>query len=296
MRAIRILGRSIRDSFKSVFRNFSLSVASIACTTITLILVSAALIFSYNVNKNTKRLENELTIVVYLVKGTSEERIPEIENEIKSIENVVNVVKKSKDEWKLEMQASSKSFETTLDYLDDNPLLDSFIVSVGDATKLKNTTDKISEIPEVKSAEYGEGMAEKIISIFDLTEKITYIIVIGLVLVTIFLISNTIKLTIFSRRNEIEIMRLVGTSNIAIKLPFLFEGLIIGIVGSLLPIIISIYGYIIVFEKSQSFMGGIITLVNPFNFILWISVILLIIGSTVGMFASFRAVRKYLKI
>lgn len=297
MKAIRIFVRSIRDSFKSVFRNFSLSVASIACTTITLILVSVALILSYNVNKNTEKLEKELTIIVYLEREASSERALEIEKEINNIPNVNSVVYKSKDTWKLEMEATSKTLETTLQYLEENPLLDSYIVTVNNVTELKTTSELIKNIENVKTAEYGEGMAEKIIQMFDMIEKITYGIVIGLILVTAFLISNTIKLTIFSRKGEIEIMRLVGTSNMAIKLPFLFEGLIIGVVGSIIPIILSIYGYIILFEKTNGYVfSEIITLVEPFNFIIWISLILLVIGAFVGMFASFRAVRKYLKI
>ncbi len=297
MKAFRILVKSIRDSFKSVFRNFSLSVASIACTTITLILVSVALILSYNVNKNTEKLENELTIVVYLDRETTSERVAQINNEISALPNVLEAEYKSKDEWKLEMEATSKTLETTLQYLEENPLLDSYVVRVTDVTKLKQTSEAIEKIPDVNTAKYGEGMAETVVSMFDIIEKITYGIVIALVLVTAFLISNTIKLTIFSRKSEIEIMRLVGTSNISIKLPFLFEGLIIGIVGSLIPIILSIYGYIILFEKTNGYIfSEMLTLVEPFNFIIWIAIILLVLGSLVGMFASFRAVRKYLKI
>lgn len=297
MRAIRVLIRSIRDSFKSVFRNFSLSAASIACTTITLILVSVALILSYNVNKNTEKLENELTILVYLERETTPERALEINEEIKALSNVSKVTYKSKDEWKKEMESTSKTLETTLKYLEENPLLDSYVVRVTDVTELKKTSDDIASIQNVKTAEYGEGMAETIISMFNMLKKVGYGIVIGLVLVTAFLISNTIKITIFSRRSEIEIMRLVGTSNTAIKLPFLFEGLIIGIIGSIIPIILSVYGYIILFEKTGGFIfSEVLTLVEPFNFIIWISLILIIIGAFVGMFASFRAVRKYLKI
>lgn len=297
MKAIRIIVRSIRDSYKSVFRNFSLSVASIACTTITLILVAVAIVLSYNINENAKRIEKELTIVVYLNRETTPEVVEEIKGKINNLKNVNNVEYKSKDAWKLEMQSTSKTLETTLDYLDSNPLLDSFVVTVNNVNDLKKTTETIKNIGGVKSAEYGEGMVEKIITAFDLIEKITYGIVIGLILVTSFLISNTIKLTIFSRKNEIEIMRLVGTSNTAIKLPFLFEGFIIGIVGSLIPVVLTIYGYIILFEKSNGYIfTEILTLVKPFNFIFIVAFILFIIGSFVGMFASFRAVRKYLKI
>lgn len=297
MKAIRILGRSLRDSIKSIFRNFSLSIASIACTTITLILVSISLVVSINVNKVTKDLEKELTIVVYLNRDATAEDIENIKEDISSYKNVSEVEYKSKDEWKLEMQNYSSTLETTLSYLETNPLLDSLTVKVKDAKKLKETNTYIESIEKVESSSYGEGMAEKILSIFDVVKKATVVIVIALLLVTSFLINNTIKLTIFSRKNEIEIMRLVGTSNFTIKLPFLFEGFFIGILGSIIPIIITIYGYIIGYDYLGGYLfSQIITLIKPFNFIVYISLFLLAVGSVVGMLASFRAVRKYLKI
>jgi len=293
----RIFGRSVRDSFKSVFRNFSLSIASITCTTITLILVAVSLVVSHNINNITKNLENELSIIVYLEKDTTLEQVDILKNQISSLDNVNNVEYKSKDEWKIEMQSYSETLDTTLSYIGTNPLLDSFVVSVNDVNAFSQTADKIRSFDKVESADYGAGMVDQLVSIFDIVETSTLILVIALILVTAFLISNTIKLTIFSRRNEIEIMRLVGTSNIAIKLPFLFEGFILGLLGSIIPIIITIYGYIIAYDKLEGYLfSHMIELVKPFNFVFYIALILIIIGSIVGMFASFRAVKKYLKI
>lgn len=297
MKLFRILGRSIRDSFKSVFRNFSLSIASIICTTITLILVAIAIVVSVNVNHVTKTMEEELTIVVYVNKDVSDEEINEIESKINRVSGVKDVQYKSKEEWRLEMKNYSNTLEVTLDYLENNPLLDSFTVTVNDTSELKTAAKDIRDIEGIESANYGEGMVEEIISVFNAIKTVTIVMVISLVVVTAFLISNTIKLTIFSRRSEIEIMRLVGSSNIAIKLPFIFEGFLLGLIGSLIPIIITVYGYVIVFEKigtSKSF--SIIHLINPMPFVLYTSMVLIVIGSVVGMFGSARAVRKYLKI
>jgi len=297
VKAIRVLVRSIRDSLKSVFRNFSLSMASIICITITLVLVSLAIIVSVNVNHVTKTMEEELTIVVYVDKDTSEDEVKNIENKIKGIKAAKDIVYKSKEEWRLEMKSYSETLEITLDYLENNPLLDSFIVTVNDTSDLAPTAKDIKAISGVKSANYGEGMVEEIISVFDVIKTVTIVMVVSLILVTAFLISNTIKLTIFSRRSEIEIMRFIGSSNIAIKLPFIFEGFLLGIIGSLVPIIVTIYGYIIAFEKlGGSVSFGVIELVKPMPFILYTSLILVIIGAVVGMFGSARAVRKYLKI
>lgn len=297
MKALRILTRSIRDSFKSVFRNFSLSMASIACTTITLILVAISIFLSYNVRQVTTDLERELTIVVYLNKDVTDEQKIEIENDLKTMENVDTYVMKSKDEWKAEMKDEDESLENALDIFEENPLLDSIIVTVKDVKDLSETAEKLRDYDFVSSAEYGEGMVENVIGIFDAISFGTVAIVFALVLVTAFLISNTIKLTIFSRRTEIEIMRLVGASNTAIKLPFVFEGFILGVLGSILPILISIYGYVFLYNQTGGYVfTQIITLVKPFPFVLFVCLGLLIIGSLVGMLGSWRAVRKYLKI
>ena len=301
MKALRILIRSIRDSFKSVFRNFSLSMASIACTTVTLILVGIALFLSYNVREVTTNLEKELTIVVYLKKDTKEEEKVAIQNDLelmKSADHIVESYKlKTSEEWKAEMKKESDALESTLDYLETNPLLDSIIVKVTDVKELAPTAEKLRKYEYVSSASYGEGMIENILGIFDAISFGTVAIVVALVLVTAFLINNTIKLTIFARSEEIEIMRLVGASNTAIKLPFLFEGFILGILGSILPIVLSIYGYILLFDKSGGYVfTKIITLTKPFPFVLYVSGFLLVIGSLVGMVGSYRAVRKYLKI
>lgn len=297
MRAFRIFFRSIRDALKSVVRNFSLSFASIMCTTITLILVAVAVVAAANVNNATKLIEDELTIVTYLKKDVTEEQIDNIKSEISGYKNVEEVTFKSKDEWKLEMSEYDDSFKTVLDYLDENPLMDSFVLKVNDVKKLSETSEYIKAINGVDTVKYGEGMVEQVISVFDIVQKIVVVVVIALVVVTSFLISNTIKLTIFSRRNEIEIMRLVGASNITIKLPFLFEGFIIGLIGSIIPVCITIYGYVILYSRMHGkLLSNMIMLIKPYPFVFWVSLIVIAIGALVGMYGSIKAVRKYLKV
>lgn len=297
MRAFRIFFRSIRDALKSVVRNFSLSFASIMCTTITLILVAVAVVAAANVNNATKLIEDELTIVTYLKKDVTEEQIENIKSEISSYKNIEEVTFKSKDEWKLEMSEYDDSFKTVLNYLDENPLMDSFVLKVNDVKKLSETSEYIKAINGVDTVKYGEGMVEQVISIFDIVQKIVVVVVIALIVVTSFLISNTIKLTIFSRRNEIEIMRLVGASNITIKLPFLFEGFIIGLIGSIIPVCITIYGYVILYSRLHGkLFSNMIMLIKPYPFVFGVSLIVIAIGALVGMYGSIKAVRKYLKV
>lgn len=297
MRAFRIFRRSVRDAFKSVIRNFSLSFASIMCTTITLILVSLSLLCAANINNVTKSIEDELSIVVYLEKDIDETSIDNIKSDIESQKNIESVTFKSKTEWKDQMSEYDESFETVLDYLDENPLLDSFILKVKDVEKIGETAEYVKSISGVDVVKYGEGMVESIIKAFSVIQKVVVIVVIALILVTAFLISNTIKLTIFSRRSAIEIMRLVGASNIAIKIPFIVEGFLIGVIGAIIPICITIYGYVISYSLLNGHIfSNMLVLLKPYNFVFYVSGILLILGAVVGMIGSLLAVRKYLKI
>lgn len=297
MKAIRIFFRSIRDAGKSVVRNFSLSMASILCVTITLIIMSVSMVIAYNIREATKSIEDEMHIVVYLNSTATEEDKSNFEAEMKVAKNVREFKAVSKEEQKQTMADYDELFETILNYLDTNPLLDSYIVFVDDITGITETAELLKELPHVETVKYGEGTVEEVVSAFSIIQNITIGLVVALLLVTIFLISNTIKLTIYSRRNEIEIMRLVGASNTAIKLPFIFEGLIIGIVGAIIPICVTIYGYVIMYNAMKGHIfSEMLKLVSPYNFVFYVSGILVIIGALVGMYGSSRSVRKYLKI
>ena len=172
---------------------------------------------------------------------------------------------------------------------DNDNLTDS---TINEVKNLSFTKDKINNI------NYGEDIVHQLIVVFNVVKKVCIVAVASLVLVTAFLIANTIKLAIYSRKREIEIMRLVGASNISIKIPFIIEGLFIGIIGAVIPIIITIFGYTTLYDffGGKLFNSSLATLVAPMPFIYNVSGILLLIGIIVGMIGSYQAVRKYLKI
>lgn len=299
MKLFRILGRSIRDAFKSVFRNFSLSIASISCITITLLIVSISMILSYNIENIAVLIKKDFSIVVFLDNDITPEEISNVENEIKNLDNIDSYTFESKDEVANSWKESSEMFESIIDSWDENenPLADTFSIKVKDINKIKETAQDIKNINKVSLVRYGEGIVEQLLSVLKVVEKFLIAIVVALILVTIFLVSNTIKITIFSRRKEIEIMRLVGASNFNIKLPFIIEGLFLGFLGSLIPITATIYGYSALHQYvSLENISPFLQLVTPSPFIYIVSLILLLIGTIVGMFGSSNSVRKYLKI
>ena len=299
MKLFRMLARSIRDAFKSVIRNFSLSLASISCITITLIIVALAIIASMNVQNFTKEIEKDMTIVVFLDNDTDEEEAKIVENKISKMSNVSKYTFQTKKDVKEKMQQESEVFNTVLETWDDenSPLKDTFQVKVKNKEKIKSTAEQIEKIKNVSVVRYGEGMVDKMVTAFSSIEKVTYGIVIALILVTIFLIINTIKLTISARKREISIMRLVGASNFTIKTPFIIEGMILGMFGSIVPILITMYGYAAFYKHFNGYLfSELIKLIVPEPFIYQTSLAILGIGILVGMIGSASAVRKYLKI
>lgn len=299
MQYVRIFGRSIRDAFKGVFRNLSLSMASILCTTITLIVVAISIVLTYNINNFTKLIESDMSIVVFLKKDISKEEVTTVENKIKEVENVISCTYKSKADILKEMMETDSSLSSILSQYNDenNPLLSTFIVKVEDLKHIDEVAKKIEIYDEVEYVKYGENAISELINIFDIIRKGSIIIVVALILVTAFLISNTIKIAIIARRKEIEIMRLVGASNLNIKIPFIFEGLIIGIIGSIIPILVTSYGYSAIYNNfNGQLFSPILKLIRPVPFVYYVSLALLIVGALVGMIGSYRASRKYLKI
>ena len=304
MKAFRIFIRNVKNGLKSITRNFSLSAASVICTTITLTILAIAMIFSASINNFTKELESTLSIIVYVDKNASQEEIDVIKSKILDIKNVKNdeLLYKSKEDVKQEQLKKTEKDTAIYKIMESwtektNPLEPEFIITLKELDEVKDTVETLNKIENVSNVQYSEDIINKMLPIFAVVEKITIIIIAGLILVTIFLIWNTIKLTIFARRSEIEIMRLVGTSNFVIKLPFVIEGLFLGLIGSIIPIVTIIWGYTISYDKLEGYLfTNIIKMIEPMPFILAISFIILIIGSAVGMIGSYSAVRKYLKI
>lgn len=299
MKALRMLTRSIRDAFKSVVRNFSLSLASISCITITLIIVALAIIASFNVDNFTKEVEKDMTIVVFMDNESTDDDIKDAEKRIKKLSNVEKYTYQSKVDVKEQMQSESDVFKAVLDEWDEDesPLKDTLQIKVKDVTKIKDTANKIKNMDHVSVVRYGEGYVDKMVTAFSSIEKVTYGIVVALIVVTIFLIINTIKLTISARHREIEIMRVVGASNISIKIPFIIEGMILGLFGSIVPVLVTTYGYLAFYKHFDGYLfSELIKLITPEPFIYQTSLIVIVIGVLVGMVGSASAVRKYLKI
>ena len=301
MKLFRMIRNGIRDAFKSVVRNFSLSVASISCISITLIVVALALLVAFNVENFSNKVAKNVTIVTYLKLGVSEEEIEEFEKSLTKIDNIQEKwTKQTPEERKKQLIDEDGFLSEVGKYIDnENEILHyRYDINVKNVKKIDSTTKELLKNEIVDSAKYGDDTITKMINMFDFAGKVSIVVAIILMLVTSFLIVNTIKLTIFSRKREISIMRVVGASNMTIKNPFIIEGFIIGLLGSIIPVIAVIFGYNEFYSRLDNghFMTFWLEFIEPEPFVFLVSLIIIAIGVLVGMIGSSRAVRKYLKV
>ena len=297
LKGIIILKNSIRDAFKSLTRNLSLSFACFFCMAITLSMFAIAIIIILNVQYVILNLEKEIDITVYLDSNISVEKRDDILKEIKNISNIESYTFVSKDTWKNLVVEESAFFEDTLEILEENPLLDSFDICLKDLKLLDDTVLELEKIDGIVKIDYGQEFMANILYVIDAVKRFIFIIAFILLMATFLLIYNTIRLAIFARRDEIEIMRFVGSSNLAIRLPFIFEGMIVGFFSSLIPIIIIMYFYLLFQEKISNYQFlQIFSFIPPMPFLLYLAFVLVFMGIFLGSISSYWAVRRYLKI
>ena len=193
MKFFRLLGRSIRDAFKSVGRNFSLSLASISCIVVTLTIIALSIIISYNVNNFSEELKKDLTIVAFVSNEADDTDLEKMKESIKEIGNVESVSFKNKSEIMTEMMEEDDAFKTAMSEWDSesNPLQHTFLVKVNNIEKISETATTIKNLDNIDVVKYGEGMVDQLVTVFKVIQKVAIALVIALVLMTLFLISNS---------------------------------------------------------------------------------------------------------
>ena len=292
----RTMSRHIRDASKSLVRNGWMTLAAISAVTMTLLLVGSFVAILLNVNKLATDIENDVSVRVFIDLGAQESDRENLRSELEKIPNIETITYSTRDE-ELDKLIGSYGEEFNLFGGDDNPLHDVFILS----TAMPDQTGAVAEAAEkltfVAKVEYGGTTAEKLFDTISTMRTIGVIIIVGLLLIAIFLISNTIRITIFSRSTEIEIMRLVGAKNSYIRWPFLIEGSFIGLIGSLIPTIILVFMYRFLYQLGTDYLiGSNFALLSPEPFIYYTGLALIAIGVFIGSFGSVISMSRFLKV
>ncbi|MFD2442678.1 permease-like cell division protein FtsX [Bacillus sp. CGMCC 1.16607] len=295
---IRTIGRHTKESLKSLARNGWMSFASISSVTVTLILVGVFFVIMMNLNQVAKNIEEDVVIRVHIDTAANKTDQEALKQKIDHIPEVKSIVFSSK-ETELNNLIKSMGEEGKAFKLieQENPLNDVFIVKTKEPTDTMKVAKQIEKLEYASKVKYGQGSVEKLFKFFSASRNVGIALIIGLLFTAMFLISNTIKITIVARRREIQIMRLVGATNAFIRWPFFLEGLWLGILGSVLPIILVSSTYYYAYDyMAPKLKGHFIQLLAFDPFIYQVSGLLVLMGALIGVWGSLMSVRKFLKI
>ncbi len=289
---------SFSSAIKSMKRNFTMSSASILLVTLTLLVVGFVFVVSFNTAKLTESVLDSLKVYAYVDNIADKKESEAIKPEIEKIDGVQSIEFSSKeDELESLMEMMGESGEEMSETFggDSNPLNDVYIVTIDlDNYDLDEVSKEVAEIENVESVDYGESSGTNdFISMMKLIKNASIFVAIVLVFVSLFIITNTIKLTITARRTEIEIMRLVGATKWFIRLPFMVEGMIIGVVGGLIAFLALHFFYVEAFN-SDALVIIRTSLMAPTSMDKVLLITLPIIGMVIGCLGSFAAMRRYL--
>ena len=291
---IKNLPKHLKGAFKNLARHLTMT---LSCTTevmTTLFLLSVAMLLAANMNAFTKSIEGHLKIHAALDTIVQGEQIKQIHQQIEKNEKVKSVTFSSKeDELNLLIDESGSIFER---YRDHNPMPNVFIIEVKQAADIPALTKELNQMDGIEKAQYGGDSIRELLTLFKYLRIAIIGFVMALSVLSVFLIMTTIKLTISMRKQEIAIMRNVGADNWYIKMPFIFEGMYIGIFSAILPIAATIVIYTLLFDHLHGhFFTTMFALIEPSQIVYQVSAVLLISGMSVGIVSSLLATTRYMR-
>ena len=295
-----IFGYLIGEGFRNVFKNKKSTIASLVIMCATMFIFGIFFVVGENVNHITKTVEEQQGIKVFIYDEATQEQTTELGNKISQMEYVNTCTYQSKDQALEEVKRMFKNRKSLLaTYEEKNPFKAAYIVTLTDLTKVDEVQSQILTSDIVASITSKSETIEALIKIADGLKIITIIILIILVLISIFIITNTIKLTVHSRRKEISIMKYVGATNGFIRWPFMVEGMLIGVISVLISILVLGICYNVVVEKvEQSLLLAnmsvqLLSMQEMFGVLI---TVYLILGIGIGAIGSAISMRKYLDV
>ena len=285
------------DAFKSIWRNRTISLASVATVAATLFIFGVFLLVGLNINEAVADVEDKIEVRVYLDLEATEEQVDDIEAQLNKEEGVAEVQFESKEQALDNFRKELKGKEDLLDGYDEenNPMQASFIVKLAEPRFAQDIEGKYNSVEGVDEVGNDQEIIDKISSLAKTVRWVGVAIFIILIAVSLFLIGNTIKITVFSRRREVGIMKFVGATDWFIRWPFVIEGVIIGIIGALVSTFILFFAYKYLYGSITTGMF-IATLVEPMYVLTTLVWAFLIAGVFIGAVGSIISLRKFLVV
>ena len=293
---IRTLEYFVKEAAISLKRNNLMSFASITTVAISLVILGLFLIMVMNLNNMAAHLESQVQINVYLEDNLSEAERYEIGNNIKKIKGVEEITFVTKDEAIERFRERLGEQKYLLDALDDaNPLPYSYEVKLTLPEQVKSAAVEIAEYPGVKTAKFGQEAIEQLFKLTHMIRVFGVVLILFLVFATLFIISNTIRLTVFARRKEIGIMKYVGATDWFIRWPFIMEGMALGFGGALIATLVLRTSYSAITNQIyQSFM--FLPLIPQYPFLTNLTILLIVLGMIIGALGSAISLKKFMKV
>ena len=286
----------IRETYKSIRRNGFMSFASISTVAVALMVLGIFLLIFLNTNNLAKHLESQVQVSVYMQDDANQDELADMKTKLEKMEGVVKVTAVTKAEALQRFKERLGDQQKILDSLGgDNPFPNSFDVQIKSPDAIKGITDKISALPKVETARFGQEVVDHL---FYLTKVMRFggvALVIFLAAGTLFIISNTIRLTVFARRKEVVIMKYVGATDWFIRWPFLLEGMTLGFLGAVIAnffLNISYSALLSTVHKTLAFLP----LVPAKPLMTYVTIFMLIIGTAIGALGSYISLRKFLRV
>lgn len=290
------LGYFWKETFHSLFRNKFMAVASVLTVTLSMFILGVFLCAVLNINHMATYLENQVEMTVYLKDGLNTDQVMAVGKKLKALPELKEIKFTNKDQAMAEFKQRLGDQQGILDAINGNPLPSSYSTSFSTPASLKNAVNIVTKYQEVDSVQYGQDIIEQLYKVAQVIRIGGIILIVFLAGAELFIISNTIRLTVFARRREIQIMKYVGATNGFIRWPFIFEGMIIGFLGSGIAAFILWEGYkVVLMEMTQAGLV-FIPMIALWPFIGYITVMLLAAGIIIGILGSTISLRKYMKV
>lgn len=285
----------IVEGFKNLWTNRSMSIASIGVLIACLLLTGAAALISVNMNIMIQSITKQNQITVYLENDISALDAVDIGYDIEAIDNIETCKFYSKDEAILEYADDlGELFEEMQD--DENPLPHAFIISLSDLSLYNETVKELEKISGIQSISNQQEIARQLTKLRNLIVTIGIWGVVILVLVSLFIVQNTIKMTMYAHRFEISIMKSVGATNAFVRIPFIIEGTLIGLIAAALSLILLMFSYDIILSMLQNIIPSLTNVCIPFEDVAGLVTIAFILaGAVFGSIGATISIRKYLK-
>ena len=284
------------EALKSLFRNRFMTIASILTVTLSMFILGMFLCVVFNIDHAATYLESQVEMSIYLTEDLTTPQVMEVGKHLKALPGVESVSFVNKDEALAQFKEQLGEQAGILEAVNGNPLPASYSLSFDTPTHLKQAAVIVSEYKAVESVQYGQDIIEQLYKVAQFIRIAGAVIIVFLAGAELFIISNTIRLTVFARRREIQIMKYVGATNGFIRWPFIYEGVVIGIIGSGIASIFIWEGYQLVLAKINEAGLVFLPLMRVYPFMMYIVLSLLIAGVFIGALGSAISLRKYMKV